>query len=286
MAASETPAIAPTAVPAASASPIRAPRRRRRWTGALAYIVALGVTIGAIALTTLTLRYDSPAARFILDYGKESIFPYPYTIQNFMYLVMALAFAQLWLRWRAAEHEHALIDAGLLPEDGQTVLEFSDPRLGAIRRQVADKFDDRRGYLPFLIDVSVSQLLSSRSVDQVLAVFNSAVEIVSHRVDLNYQLLRYLVWLIPTIGFIGTVVGIAYALEDINPVAPELKKMTDRLGISFYTTIVALFQSMVIYFLQNMVQQREEHAVNRAASYCLRNLINRLYFHEPHSLSK
>jgi len=64
----------------------------------------------------------------------------------------------------------ATVIAHLLPEDGQSMLEFSDPRLGVIRRNAAEHIDGGRGYLPYLIDVSISQFLSSKSVDQVIAV--------------------------------------------------------------------------------------------------------------------
>jgi hypothetical protein len=194
-----------------------------------------------------------------------------------MYFVLAFALAEIWIRWRAAEHEHRLLAARLLPEDERSVLEYSDMKLGAIKRRAFPLFDDGSGYLPYLIDISISRLLSSKSVDQVLAVFNSSLDIISHRIELNYQMLRYLIWLIPTIGFIGTVVGITVALEGIDPIRPDLKQVTDRLGIAFYTTIVALIESMLIYFLQNLVQRREESALNKAASYCLKNLINRMY---------
>jgi biopolymer transport protein ExbB/TolQ len=240
-----------------------------------AYTVSLAAAIGIILLLQATL---SPMwVRFFLDYGENTIFPYPYTIQNFMYCVMAVALAQLWLRWRAAEHEHRLNLSHLLPEDSQSMLEFSDPKLGAIRRNAAQLLVGQGGYLPYLIEVSVSQFLSSKSVDQVIAVFNSSIDILSHRVDLHYQMLRYLVWLIPTIGFIGTVVGIAVALEGIDAINPDLKMVTERLGIAFYTTIVALIQSMIIFFLQSLVQKREEEALNGAASACLKNLINRMF---------
>ena len=63
--------------------------------------------------------------------------------------------------------------------------------------------------------------------------------------------------------------------------SPQLKVVTNRLGIAFYTTIVALVESMIIYFFQNLVQLREESALNGAASYCLKNLINRMYVAEP-----
>jgi len=260
-------------------------RRRRvaksRLRNAIAvYVLTLAATACTIVAlqVTLTPRW----ARFFLDYGEHTIFPYPYTIQNFMYCIMAIAFAQLWLRWRAAEGEHRLLDSALLPpDDDESMLEFSDPRLGAIRRDAAEHVGDGRGFFPYLIDVSIAQFLSTKSIDQVIAVFNSSIDIISHRVDLNYQMLRYLIWLIPTIGFIGTVVGIAVALEGIDANAPDLTRVTERLGIAFYTTIVALIQSMIIYFLQNLIQGREEHALNRAASECLKNLINRMYVIQP-----
>ena len=37
--------------------------------------------------------------------------------------------------------------------------------------------------------------------------FNSSMELYQHETELRYNLLRYLVWLIPTLGFIGTVAG-------------------------------------------------------------------------------
>src|SRR5262245_6905998 len=105
-------------------------RERSSLPGSIAaHVITLAATIGAITVlqATLTPRW----ARFLLDYGENTVFPYPYTIQNFMYCVMAIAFAQLWLRWRTAEHEHRLINAALLPaNDDQSMLEFSDPRLG------------------------------------------------------------------------------------------------------------------------------------------------------------
>ena len=50
-------------------------------------------------------------------------------------------------------------------------------------------------------------------MDQMVSVMNSSLELIAHRLDLRYSMLRYLVWLLPTLGFIGTVVGIAGALS-------------------------------------------------------------------------
>ena len=49
------------------------------------------------------------------------------------------------------------------------------------------------------------------------------------------------------------------------------------LGVSFYTTLVALVDSAILVLLLQLVQAREELAVNAAGRYLLVNLINRLY---------
>ena len=41
--------------------------------------------------------------------------------------------------------------------------------------------------------------------------------------------------------------------------------------------MVALAQSAILVFLLQLVQEREETAVNLAGDYTLRNMINRLY---------
>ena len=110
-----------------------------------------------------------------------------------------------------------------------------------------------------------------------MSVLNSALELIAHRVDLRYALVRYIVWVIPTIGFIGTVIGIAMAMAQINPEQVDLKALTSSLGVAFYTTLVALVQSAFLVLLMNLVQAREERSVNEAGHYTLRNLINRLY---------
>jgi len=111
---------------------------------------------------------------------------------------------------------------------------------------------------------------------------NSTLELYQHEIELRYNMLRYLVWVIPTLGFIGTVVGIALALESAaaaddlgNPEA--VKAVIAKLGVAFYTTLLALLQSMALVFVMHLVQGREEGALNDAGQYCLDNLINRLY---------
>ena len=101
-------------------------------------------------------------------------------------------------------------------------------------------------------------------------------------VDLRYNIIRYITWLIPSLGFIGTVIGIMLALnyagDRANVASPDmLYQVTQRLGVAFSTTLLALVMAAILVLIQNLVQGREERALNAAGQYCLDNLINRLY---------
>lgn len=70
--------------------------------------------------------------------------------------------------------------------------------------------------------------------------------------------------------------GGAGASQDLSTLLPEI---TSRLAVAFYTTLLALIQSVVLVFSLHIIQAREERCLNQAGQYCLDNLINRLYVH-------
>jgi biopolymer transport protein ExbB/TolQ len=94
-------------------------------------------------------------------------------------------------------------------------------------------------------------------------------------------MIRYIVWLIPSLGFIGTVIGISLALGFAGQVDLQdpslLAELTKRLAVAFNTTLLALVMSAVVVLIQHVVQARDEGALNEVGQYCLDNLINRLY---------
>ena len=228
-----------------------------------------------IVLLTLVLDRDGRAAQLLLD-RRTTIFRYPFTIQNIEHLAFFVGLGDLLVRWLSTRRELAYLRRGFLPEDEETILQPAD--LGDVRDRVAGHYSDRHGFLPFLADASILQFQVNRSVDQAVAVLNANIELLAHRVDLSYQFTRYLTWFIPTIGFFGTVVGIGSTLGLVPQSGqPNLYEMAQNLTVAFDTTIVALAESAVLVFLLNMVQAREEHAVNAAGTYTLRHLVSRLY---------
>lgn len=242
------------------------------------YLLAGIVTSALIGAGALVFGKNSDMAIFLFDYSSTSFFRFPFTIQNAMYMMTAMGLADLWVRFSSTRRERFYLSQHLLPEDDTTILQIED--LGPIRRKVAGLKAGENSFLPLLIDLSILQLFTSKSLEQTVDIFTSTLELMSHRLDLAYQTLRFLVWVIPTTGFIGTVIGISISLEGMkNPKGIAFEKVTAGLSVAFYTTIVALLLSAVLVFLQNIVQRSEEATLNRAAHYCLKNLINRIYTH-------
>ncbi len=242
-------------------------------------LAAVGMGVGAsvlfIALASLVFT-EGFLADLLLD-RNSTVFSYPFTIQNGMWVVFFVAAGELRVRFRRGGIEREQLDSGLLPEDEETMLRARD--LGSIRSKCRGR---EEFFLQRVVSRCVLQFHSSRSTDRTRALLDSSLDLMQHEVDGRYAVLRYLVWVIPTIGFIGTVVGIAAALgragaaEDFQDPA-LLGALTRDLGVAFYTTMLALIQSAVLVLAQSQAQAREEGALNRAGQYCLDNLINRLY---------
>ena len=259
--------------------------------------VALGaLSIGALFVGMLSLALPAPplydaaqaeaaghlsVAAVLLDRGSPI---YPLTIQNAMWLIFFLGLGELWMRFAAGSYEVRMLQASLLPEDEETMLRAKD--LTRLYRHLKAKPGIERHFLPRLIRRVILQFQSSGSIDQANVLLNSSLDLLQHEIDLKYNMLRYIVWLIPTLGFVGTVVGIALALADASAM-PDITDsaaikawvatLTSSLGVAFNTTLLALLMAAALVFLMHIAQGREEAALNNSGQYCLDNLINRLY---------
>jgi biopolymer transport protein ExbB/TolQ len=238
--------------------------------------ITLAAIIGILFIGLLTVTLSGRAAVLVLDHPSVH-FLYPFTIQNVMHVIFFVALGELFVRWRTAVREKNFLNAHFLPEDDRTVLVSRD--LGPIRRRVANLFDHENGFLPSLINLAILQFQSSSSVEQAAGVMSQQLELMANRLDLRYGLVRFIAWVVPTLGFIGTVYSLGASLSAAGDPskALDLHEVAKTLGVGFDCTMVALVQSAILVFLLHLVQEREESALNGAGDYTLRNLINRLY---------
>jgi len=245
------------------------------------FTLGLSILAGIVLIAVLSLLLSKGFfADFLLD-RNTSFGVYPFTIQNIMWLVFFMGLGELFLRFRDSGEEQQQIEKRLLPEDASIMLRSQD--LGGIYKAIQQTATVKQYFLQRLVGRCVLQFQTSHSIDQANSLFNSSMELYQHEIELNYNILRYIVWLIPTLGFIGTVVGIALALNfagsgQIEFQDPQLlSALTAKLGVAFNTTLLALLQSAILMFLLHIAQGREEWVLNRIGQYCLDNLINRLY---------
>jgi hypothetical protein len=239
-------------------------------------IVSMLTAVVVIAL--LSKMLPPAAAAILLDINRST---FPFTVQNILWLAFFAGLGELSIRWRAGRLEASQVDRGYLPEDEETVLRPGEDLTPIYQKVRASKYRETC-FVPRLIERCVLGFNISHSADQTNALLNSSLELYLHEIDLRYNIIRYITWLIPSLGFIGTVIGIMMALNYAGDranveSADMLYQVTERLGVAFSTTLLALVMAAILVFIQNIVQGREETALNRAGQYTLDNLINRLY---------
>lgn len=219
-------------------------------------------------------------ASILLDRGIDGRGTWPLSIQSLTWIVFFVAMGSLIHRWLDTRKEAKLLSSSFLPEDDTTVLIKSD--LGSIFKST-NSFRDR--IAAQVIRRIIRQVQVSDSISQASSVLDSSLELSQHELDTKYSFVRYLMWLIPTLGFIGTVMGVADALNYVGGLPgdeqPDLQILTERLGVAFYTTLLSLLLAAILVFFVHIIQSFEERNLNKIGQYCLDNLVNRLLLTEP-----
>lgn len=97
-------------------------------------------------------------------------------------------------------------------------------------------------------------------------------EIAVERLSDSYALVRTIIWAIPILGFLGTVIGITLAITSITPEQLEssMATVTSGLAVAFDTTALSLSLSMIVVFVSFLVERAEQSILSRVESLTLR----------------
>ncbi|MBM4069215.1 MAG: MotA/TolQ/ExbB proton channel family protein [Planctomycetes bacterium] len=81
--------------------------------------------------------------------------------------------------------------------------------------------------------------------------------------DSSFAMVRLITWAIPMLGFLGTVLGITQAIVGVTPEVLEksLSTVTDGLSKAFDTTALALGLTMILMFLNYLVDRFEQRTL-------------------------
>lgn len=129
--------------------------------------------------------------------------------------------------------------------------------------------------LPDCMLAALHRFQATHSVQDAADAIKERAELEADRLDSSLSLMRYIVWAIPAIGFIGTVRGIGQALSHADEaIKGDISAVTGWLGVAFNSTLVALVLSMVLMYVMHLVQSRQEAFIIETQAYCRDRLID------------
>lgn len=117
----------------------------------------------------------------------------------------------------------------------------------------------RQSYLGQRLRGAVEHVHDSGSADELDAHLKYLADCDAGKAHGSYAFVRIVIWAIPIMGFLGTVVGITIAIANLSPEALEqsLPQVTAGLGVAFDTTALALALATILMFSQYAVDRRE-----------------------------
>lgn len=102
-------------------------------------------------------------------------------------------------------------------------------------------------------------------------------EVESLRINGAYSMVRIIIWAIPILGLLGTVIGITIAVANLNPETLEesMTKVTHGLGVAFDHTATALSLTMLLMFTKASIERVEDGLLARVDERVAQELVGR-----------
>jgi biopolymer transport protein ExbB/TolQ len=132
--------------------------------------------------------------------------------------------------------------------------------------------------LPYVVSRGLARYHITGSVPEATETIMGRIEVASEQQESELSMLRYLVWAIPSIGFIGTVRGIGLALRRADEALQgDISGVTSALGVAFNSTLVALIISIMLMLLIHLLQSSQEGLILRLQTYCREQILDKLF---------
>jgi len=158
---------------------------------------------------------------------------------------------------------------------------ISRERAGKLSEQIDEKSaraDLKNKILPYVMARGLERYHMTGNVPETTETIMGRLEVASEQQESELSMLRYLVWAIPSIGFIGTVRGIGVALHRADEALQgDISGVTNALGVAFNSTLVALIISIVLMLLIHLLQSGQEGLILRVQTFCREQIIDKLY---------
>ena len=157
------------------------------------------------------------------------------------------------------------------------------------QQMIAENLDPRHKDLILVsrINKAIKQIRINKNPADVAHVLTTVAETDAAVMDSSYILIKYMIWALPVLGFIGTIMGMTQAIGSFDTVLKGISEVgfagvkqslglvTSGLSVAFETTFLALVLSAIVNLIANALQKREEDNLSDVEEFTTDNIINK-----------
>ncbi len=189
-----------------------------------------------------------------------------------MSLMLFCLFLMGYKLWKLIDEEE-IYTRDLLPDHDKTSALNVDAAIGELE---SSPYRETPAYMTWLN--CIRRYRNTSNVQHAADAIESSVDTIATQLESGNNMIRYIIWAIPSIGFVGTVRGIGTALAQADEaLAGDIAGMTASLGVAFNSTLVALLISLVLMLFMHLLNSRQDKMVIRTQESCERHLLSHLH---------
>lgn len=140
----------------------------------------------------------------------------------------------------------------------------------------------------------LKQVKISQNQSEVANVLETIADTDYSLMETSYSFIKFIIWLIPIFGFLGTLLGMSRAIGSFSgvfqnlgqggfgAVSQDLQTVTQGLALAFDTTLLALILSAALNLITNNLQKRENDFLAQVDNFTLEYIINRFHSVKSH----
>ena len=236
--------------------------------------------VSIIVVHTIFLLFIDPAAALQIEIANNENRAPDRTIaiilkdfeQETCIMLAIWALSIMWIKWSRVKEQTNLLSIDVLGTKSNESITFAD-----VKNLEGNLLSNSHGLVKDSLLAGLQTFSVSKNIHEAASSSHLACDQEADRMESELSMIRYIIWAIPSIGFIGTVRGIGEALSQAHiAVEGDIAGMTASLGVAFNSTFVALVVSIFLMFFLHQLQLTQDLLVLDTHEYCNKNLLNKL----------
>ena len=199
--------------------------------------------------------------------------------------------AILFLKGRKIQFQQRALKLSAVPAEPEFIL--TETTAATVLARIHSLVDNPRHFVLLnRLDRALSNFKNIGQVGDVSAILRAQAENDEDQVASSYTVVNGLVWAIPVLGFIGTVLGLSLAIGrftdtlqaagDISLIRASLQGVTGGLATAFESTLVALTFTLILQLVITFQQKREMAFLDECNDYCHSHIVSKLRLADRH----